>query len=150
MRFINFNTSVLVTSEKEMHFACSECFLIFNTLVWYLYSSKIVLIDIFHNIHVGIVQQFCNFFFIIYCVISCLSDIRCLLSFLYLLKKVYRSPKFTVSHNTRSCNTLKMFLYPFFYLNAFISLLSVLLPIWIGKIFIKLIPQGTSLIYFFP
>ena len=44
MSFINFNMSVVVTSEKEKHFSYSECFLIFNTLGWYLYSSKIVLI----------------------------------------------------------------------------------------------------------
>ena len=44
MRCINFDTSVVVTSEKEKRFACLECFLIFNTLGWYLYPSKIVLI----------------------------------------------------------------------------------------------------------
>ena len=46
MHFINFNMSVVVTSEKEKHFACSECFLMFSTLGWYLHSSKIVLIAV--------------------------------------------------------------------------------------------------------
>ena len=40
MCYITFNTSVVVTSEKEKHFSCSECSLTFNTLGRYLYSSK--------------------------------------------------------------------------------------------------------------
>ena len=41
IRFINFNTFVVVSSEKEKHFACSECFQVFNIFGRYLYSSRI-------------------------------------------------------------------------------------------------------------
>ena len=44
MHFINFNRSVAVTSEKGKKFACSDYFLIFNTIRVIFVFSKVVLI----------------------------------------------------------------------------------------------------------